>query len=100
MRDAIFFGEAAGVNQALGEFALAGGEAEAEIDAGVDGGLDLGEHVFAIQRNHGFAGAGFDVGAERFAQRKKLVVDGPKRGFFAGVLFFDILDGGGEIFFG
>jgi hypothetical protein len=37
MCDAIFFGEAAGVKEALGKFALVGGEAEPEIDAGVGG---------------------------------------------------------------
>jgi hypothetical protein len=68
VRDAIFFGEATGVDEALGESAFVGGEAEAKIDSGVGGGLNLGENVFAIQRDRRFARAGFDVGAERLAE--------------------------------
>ena len=64
--DAIFFGEATGVDEALGEFSFVGGEAKTEIDAGVCGGFDLREDVIAVKRNHSFAGAGLDVWAERF----------------------------------
>jgi hypothetical protein len=49
MCDAIFFGEAAGVKEALGKFAFVGGEAEPEIDAGVGGGLNLCEDMFAYK---------------------------------------------------
>ena len=97
--DAIFFGEAAGVNEALGEFAFVGVEAETEINARVGGGLDLSEDMVAVKRNHGFAGAGFDVGAERFAEFQEFVVNGTEWRFFAGILLFDVNDGGGEIFF-
>ena len=98
--DAIFFGEAAGVDEAFGEFTLVSGEAETEIDAGIGGGLDLGEDVIAVERNHGFAGAGFDVGAERFSELKKFFVHGAQGSFFPGILILDILRGGGEISFG
>ena len=82
MGDAIFFGEATGVDEELGEFAFVGGEAETEIDPGVGGGLDLGEDVVAVERNHGFAGAGFDVGTDGFGELQELVVDGAEGGFF------------------
>jgi hypothetical protein len=98
--DAVFFGEAAGVDEALGKFSLIGGKTEAEIDAGDGRGLDLGEDVLAVERDHGFAGAGFDVGAKRFAENEKFVVDGAESGFFFGILLFDVLYGGGKIFFG
>lgn len=41
--DAVFFLEAAGVYEALRQFAFIGCEAETEIDARVGGGFDLGE---------------------------------------------------------
>ena len=68
MGDAIFFGEAAGVDEALGEFAFVGGETETEVDARVGGGFDLREDVIAVERNHGFAGTSFDIGREGFAE--------------------------------
>jgi len=65
MGDAIFFSEAAGVDEALGKFALVGGEAETEIETRVGGRLELGKDMVAIKRNHGLAGTGLNIGAER-----------------------------------
>ena len=98
MGDAVFLGEAAGVDEALGKFPLIDGKTEAEIDAGDGRGLDLGEDVLAVKRDHGFAGAGFDVGANSSAE--KFIVDGAESGFFPGILLFDVLDGGGRYFSG
>ena len=64
MGNAILFGEASGVDEVLGNFTFVSSEAEAEIDPGVGGGLDLREDMVAVERNHGFAGADFDVGTE------------------------------------
>src|SRR6516162_10203839 len=98
MGDAIFFREATGIDEALRQFAFVRGETEAEIDAAVGARFDLREDVVAVEGHHGLAGAGFYIGAERFAKRKKFVVDGAERGFSPGVLMLDILRGSKQIF--
>jgi hypothetical protein len=40
------------------------GETKAEVDALVCGGLNLRENVFAIERNHRFAGTRFHINTE------------------------------------
>ena len=81
MRDAVFFRQAAGIDDPLGQFAFVVGGAQPEIDALAGGRLDLGEDVPAIQRNNRFARARLHVFAERFAELQQLIVNGAQRRF-------------------
>lgn len=100
VRDAVFFGQAAGVDETFGKFAFIGSKAQTKIDPSVCSSLDLGEHVIPIQRNHGLARAGLEVRTERFAKLEKPVVDWTQNGFLAAVLFFDKTHGSSQVFFG
>ena len=90
MGDAIFLGKAPGIDETLWQFALICRKTKPEIDPRVGGGLNLREDMITVKWNHRFARAGLDVRAERPAEGKKLLEDGPQRRFSSRVLFFDV----------
>jgi hypothetical protein len=75
--DAVFFGEAAGVDESLRQPAAIRREAKSEIDSRVGRGLNLSEDMIPVKRDHRLAGAGLDVRAKSFAESKKLLEDWP-----------------------
>src|SRR5258705_13892693 len=62
VRDSIFFREAAGVNQPAFGFHVS--QRKTYVDSLRRGGLDLREHVIAIQGNNGLAGTSLHVLAD------------------------------------
>src|SRR5437660_1636096 len=81
---AILVCQTASVDEALGRLGLS--EGQAEIDASLRGGLDLGVDMVTIQRHNGQARTGLDVVAQLKGHLQQAVVYGPQMGFAAGVL--------------